>query len=219
LTPTQKTQEKILKIQIDTPHKKGFFMKLEIAIPHTVKQYLVDTLSACNAAKKLQFVEMSQVVGHEPKLLKPIYDTHLDGVLLTDESIKPLYRLDGALTSSEEQLQMLKSLDQVAFYSPLLPSLDTITHEIWEWQQQFDGRASIPGVINHLKNEISEFEATEIGSDERDKEFADLYILLMHLAALSNIDVRSAVANKLETVRKRDYSAQPDAQGCITHKK
>jgi hypothetical protein len=187
----------------------------------TVKQYLIDYFSASSLAKKLQYADMCTSVDQEPTLLKPLYDISLEGVLLQDDnSVKPLYRWsDSIVGQNEDQIAMLKSLDKVAFYVPLIPSLDTITQQIWGWQQQFDGRATIHGVLNHLKNEIAEFEETEVGSEEAEKEFADLYILLMHLAALSNIDVRTVVSNKLATVQKRDYSGEPDAEGCITHKK
>jgi hypothetical protein len=187
----------------------------------TVKQYLIDYFSASSLAKKMQFADMCMSTEQEPKLLKPLYDMSLEGVLLHDDNtIKPLYRWsDSIVGQNEDQIEMLKSLDKVAFYVPLIPSLDTITQQVWAWQQQFDGRASVPGVLNHLKNEIAEFEETEQGSEEQEKEFADLYILLMHLAALSNIDVRTAVSNKLAMVQKRDYSGEPDAEGCITHKK
>lgn len=194
-------------------------MDIVIGHAHTVKQYLIDYLSANNMAKKLQLVDMFKAMNQDGKLLKPIYDIHLDGLLLEKEKAKPLYRLNGALTGTEEEMAALKAFEEVAFYSPLLPTLDDITQEVWEWQTQFDGRASISGVLNHLKNEIKEFEETQVGTEEQEKEFADLYILLMHLAALSNIDVRTAVASKLDAVRKRDYSSPPDEQGCITHKK
>lgn len=194
-------------------------MQIEVAVPHTVKKYLIDYLVANNVARKLQIAEHFTACNQEPLLLKAKYDNALEGIQLNaDNTIKPMYNfLDMGV--AEEDLESLKAIDKVGFYLPLIPSLDSITKEVWQWQTQFDGRASISGVLNHLKNEIKEFEETQVGTEEQEKEFADLYILLMHLAALCDIDVRTAVANKLDQVKKRDYSAQPDEQGCITHKK
>ncbi len=194
-------------------------MQIEVAVPHTVKKYLIDYLVANNVARKLQIAEHFTACNQEPLLLKAKYDNALEGIQLNaDNTIKPMYNfLDMGV--AEEDLESLKAIDKVGFYLPLIPSLDSITKEVWQWQTQFDGRASISGVLNHLKNEIAEFEETQVGTEEQEKEFADLYILLMHLAALCDIDVRTAVANKLDQVKKRDYSAQPDEQGCITHKK
>lgn len=194
-------------------------MQIEVAVPHTVKKYLIDYLVANNVARKLQIAEHFTACNQEPLLLKAKYDNALEGIQLNaDNTIKPMYNfLD--MGATEEDLESLKAIDKVGFYLPLIPSLDSITKEVWQWQTQFDGRASISGVLNHLKNEIKEFEETQVGTEEQEKEFADLYILLMHLAALCDIDVRTAVANKLDQVKKRDYSAQPDEQGCITHKK
>lgn len=196
-------------------------MKIEVAVPHTVKKYLIDFLVANNLARKLQIVEHFTACNQEPLLLKAKYDNALEGIKLNPSgTITPMYNWE-QMGATDEELPMLKALDSenVGFYLPLIPSLDSITKEVWQWQTQFDGRASISGVINHLKNEIKEFEETEVGTEAQEKEFADLYILLMHLAALCDIDVRTAVATKLEQVKKRDYSAQPDEQGCITHKK
>ena len=187
----------------------------------SVHKYLIEQTATTNMVKKLQFTEICTSLHQTPQILRPLYDENLEGVLLQpDGSVKALYEWSSPIKGPEQARDnIIHALPDVAIYAPLIPSLDSITREIWYWQTQFDGRASISGVLNHLKNEIKEFEETEQGSEEQEKEFADLYILLMHLAALSNIDIKSAITAKLDQVKKRDYSAQPDAEGCITHKK
>jgi len=119
--------------------------------------------------------------------------------------------------------------DEIAFMTPALLPLDDAALAVWHWQADtFDGRATPAGVINHLREELSELEEVlpaylENTESIKDRqlvagEIADLLVLALHLCALTNMEPSAVLAGKLNELRERDYSGEPDAEGKITHK-
>jgi NTP pyrophosphatase (non-canonical NTP hydrolase) len=101
-------------------------------------------------------------------------------------------------------------------------SLDVAQSVVLEWQSRnFEGRATVEGTLNHLRKELDEvLSAANEGSIAGiAAEVADLFVLLTQLAALLNVDIGEATIEKLGVLLQRDYSGEPDADGCITHKK
>lgn len=116
--------------------------------------------------------------------------------------------------------------NEVAFLTPAVVPLDDIALAVWHWQKQFDGRASVSGVLSHLAEELSELQqsATAYAEDQNMKnrmdassELADIFVLAFHLAALLNLDPAQCLAEKLRVLQSRDYSGEPDAEGKIKH--
>ena len=116
--------------------------------------------------------------------------------------------------------------DEVAFITPAVLPLDDAALAIWHWQQQFDGRSTVEGVLNHLKEEVAELTEAALAYDETQSvknrmevtsELADIFVLAFHLSALLNLDPAQCLAEKLKVLHQRDYSGEPDEDGKIKH--
>ncbi len=90
-------------------------------------------------------------------------------------------------------------------------SLEQVFNYVNQWQTRFDNKASVSGLINHLKEEVAEF------TEEKDaEELADIFIILFHLCALLDIEPALEVYKKLEKNKERTW-LPPDAEGKVKH--
>ena len=101
------------------------------------------------------------------------------------------------------------------YYSFPPVSLDDVLENVLRWQVQFDGKATKQGVLNHLKEELNEVQESNFEANE----VADLWVLLIHLTALCNLDPSIIILEKLQVLEKRNYDVSPDAEGKIKHAK
>ena len=76
------------------------------------------------------------------------------------------------------------------------------------------------GVLEHLKEEISELEeAIRLGKvKDISGEIADVFILTVVLAGLFGLSIFSIVSLKLEVLKKREW-LPPDEKGIMRHRK
>ena len=130
----------------------------------------------------------------------------------TTEEIKPSHI---AIAFIDGQPHLLKdgmvfhNQDNI-FYEPPF-SLEQVFTYVNQWQTRFDGNASVPGLINHLKEEVLEF-----SEDTDAEELADIFFILFHLCALLNIEPAMEIYKKLEKNKKREW-LPPDAEGKVKH--
>lgn len=130
----------------------------------------------------------------------------------TDEQVKPAHIavafIDGGVHLLKDGM-VLHGEDNI-FYEPPF-SLEQVFTYVNQWQTMFDGKASVAGLINHLKEEVSEF------SEETDaEELADIFFILFHLCALLDIEPAIEIYNKLEKNKKREW-LPPDEEGKVKH--
>lgn len=130
----------------------------------------------------------------------------------TDEEVRPSH-IALAFIDGEPHLlkdgMVLHDQDNI-FYEPPF-SLEQVFNYVNQWQTRFDGKASVSGLINHLKEEVAEF------SEETDaEELADIFFILFHLCALLDIEPAIEIYNKLQKNKKREWLA-PDAEGKVKH--
>jgi NTP pyrophosphatase (non-canonical NTP hydrolase) len=93
-------------------------------------------------------------------------------------------------------------------------SLDALVEEIGSWAEETFSQSTLNSIIAHLKREIKEL-ADKPCADE----WADCMILLFHYAHKAQIWASRAVRAKFEIIKKRDYSAEPDEEGVVEHKR
>lgn len=126
--------------------------------------------------------------------------------------------------------EAIQKADEIAFLQPALLPFDDAALAVWHWQaDNFDGKATVAGVINHLREELGEIEQAYEPYSENDQsvryrtelamELADLLVLTLHLCAMCNMDPSAILAEKLHLLRDRDYSGEPDEEGKIKHRK
>lgn len=97
-------------------------------------------------------------------------------------------------------------------WRPSVPTLDTVTREVNEWQAVTFPRATPASVVEHLRREV-----LELVEDPTDAvELADCYFLLVGLAYELGVDLKTVVADKLAINRARVWG-EPDAHGVVEH--
>jgi len=188
----------------------------------TVEEYLKARLEArSNVAKHI----LAEKDADGKLLASDAADIGLKGVVRVGDRIYSCYSstILSQMGLSEETQQQC---DEVAFLTPAVLPLDDAALAVWHWQQQFDGRSTVEGVVNHLKEEVAELaEAANAYSAEQNiknrmdagAELADIFVLAFHLSALLNLDPAQCLAEKLKVLHERDYSGQPDEDGKIKH--
>lgn len=162
----------------------------------------------------------------EAKLLASEHaDVALQGFVRVGEEVLSVYSATILAQMGLDEAGMKKA-SEVAFMTPGVLPLDDAALAIWHWQQQLDDRASVEGVINHLKEEVDELTeaATAYNTDKSiknrmhtSKELADVLILTLHLFALLDLDPAQCLAEKLKVLHERNYSGEPDAEGKVKH--
>lgn len=188
----------------------------------TVEQYLSARLEARSNVAKMILSEKNS----EGKLLATdAADIGLKGVVRIGEDILACYS-STILTQMGLTEESQAKCDEVAFITPAVLPLDDAALAIWHWQQQLDDRASVEGVLNHLKEEVEELREAALAYNEDQgiknrmaitSELADIFVLGLHLAALLNLDPAQCLAEKLKVLHERDYSGEPDEEGKIKH--
>jgi NTP pyrophosphatase (non-canonical NTP hydrolase) len=112
--------------------------------------------------------------------------------------------------------------------------------EVGEWgdktfnsKRQFNIESCTYGIVNHLKKEIKEFEdlyelsklagnkyLRHSNDDSKEtylqREIADCFILLLHLAHLWNCDLLDEARKKMDINRRREWG-DPDQDGVVEH--
>ena len=168
---------------------------------------------------------LSESNGDAKLLASEHADVALQGFVRVGEEVLSVYSAT-ILAQMGLDEEGMKKASEVAFLTPGVLPLDDAALAIWHWQQQFDGRSSVDGVINHIKEEVAELaEAATAYNDDQSvknrmhtsKELADVLILTLHLFALLNLDPAQCLAEKLKVLHGRDYSGEPDAEGKVKH--
>lgn len=88
-----------------------------------------------------------------------------------------------------------------------------LTEEVFNWAEETFPNRTDQSMFLKLYSEIGEM----IGSDGDRSEIADVFILLLDYAKRKKVDVTSAVRDKLEINRQRDWSV--DNNGVMSHVK
>lgn len=86
--------------------------------------------------------------------------------------------------------------------------MNKIIEEIKIMRAQFgwDQSDSIPFLIEGLKEEILELEASQFESEENfQDELADVLMYALSISIDKNYDVEKIIKNKVEKVKKREY--------------
>jgi NTP pyrophosphatase (non-canonical NTP hydrolase) len=188
----------------------------------TVEEYLKARLEARSSVSKMILSEKN----NEGKLLATeAADIALQGIVRVGSKIHAAYS-STILSQMGLSEDIQEKCDEVAFITPAALPLDDAALAIWHWQQQLDDRATVNGVLNHLKEEVQELTEAATAYSENDtiktrmdvgNELADIFVLAFHLSALLNLDPAQCLAEKLRLLHERDYSAQPDEDGKIKH--
>jgi hypothetical protein len=189
----------------------------------SVKDYLSSRIEARATVAKHILAENNP----ETKLLASEHaDIGLKGMVRIGQAVYGAYS-STILSQLGLPADAQEKADEVAFFTPAVLPLDDAALAIWHWQQQLDDRASVSGVLSHLKEELSELTAAALKFNEAPEdikarmdtssEIADLLILTFHLFALLNLDPAQCLAQKLKVLHERDYSANPDSEGKIKH--
>ena len=87
---------------------------------------------------------------------------------------------------------------------------------IAEWQQANFPAATKEGIIRHLSEEFEEFlfaASNPTSIIDAEEEAADILILLYAWSTANNIDLQSAVNEKMRINRSRTWIIQPDGTG------
>ena len=93
-----------------------------------------------------------------------------------------------------------------AFIEPPF-SLEQVKVQVNKWQTRFDGKATVSGLINHLREEVNEF-----SEDRSPTELADIFIILFHLSALLNVNPAIEVYKKLQINTEREWELAEDGK-------
>jgi len=188
----------------------------------TVKEYLEARLEArANVAK----IILSETDDQAKLLASEAADIALKGMVRI--GAKPYAAYSSTILSQMGlELASQEKCEEVAFITPAVLPLDDAALAVWHWQQQLDDRASVSGVLNHLKEEVEELTEAATAYNEAQtlktrmdisSELADIFVLAFHLSALLNLDPAQCLAEKLKVLHERDYSGQPDEDGKIKH--
>lgn len=99
--------------------------------------------------------------------------------------------------------------------------MKNLQNQIAEWQNETfgDSKDRPVAILTHLKREIEELEKSVIVTKDKKEtstELADCAILLVGLAEAFNIDLETAINEKMKVNRKRKWK-KPDRQGVIEH--
>ena len=87
-----------------------------------------------------------------------------------------------------------------------------LQHQIKVWADQTFAKGTLQGRINHIKRELKEIE----DNPSNPEEYADVLIILCHMAASNGVDLYEATVKKFAIVQTRVWG-EPDAEGVIEH--
>jgi hypothetical protein len=93
-------------------------------------------------------------------------------------------------------------------------SLENLLAEIVQWGDETFPTVSLRAKIEHLRREVEELQKTPTAAEE----IADIFMITAHIASEVGVDLKTAIADKFEIVKAREWG-EPDAAGVVEHKK
>jgi NTP pyrophosphatase (non-canonical NTP hydrolase) len=96
-------------------------------------------------------------------------------------------------------------------------SINDVQRDIKQWADRAIPHRSWGGQIHHLRSEIDELEREEQNKANMAHEMADIVILTLNLAGMKDIDLQTAIIEKMKINKKRTWGAADPRTGQIHH--